>query len=209
LFADFVAGRTDQPAVPARVAAHLTTTVDGLWVVWAQKVARRARGDRFVPMIGGTSYPTDAVASCRAETLLDDVHKAPEPSCRCGFHALSSLDLLGPLHRGPVTLTVVLSGRVLAYKWHGGGVLWRAERQTVIRVESSVDLDDFLDRDERGPGDPDGRTVAVPTRQPHGSGPVRIALPVQRPPAVACHDDAGWCAAGLPTQGHQPLLVHA
>ena len=36
---------------------------------------------------------------------------------------------------GPTALTVALSGRVLAFEWPGEGVLWRAERQTVVRIE--------------------------------------------------------------------------
>jgi hypothetical protein len=209
LLVDFVAGGTDRPAVPAEVTAHLTTTVDGSWVVWAHKLARRSSRDRFVPLASGTApYPTDAVAACRALSRRGG-HKAPEPSCRCGFHALSSPELPGLPHGWDfVALTVVLSGRVLAFDWAGGGVLWRAERQTVIRVESCADINHVLDYTMRGPGDPDGRTAAVPTRQPYGSGPFRLALPVQRPPAIACRDDAGWCAADVPASGHRPLLVN-
>ena len=131
LVADFVAGTRARPGLPEELEEHLTTTVDGLWVVWAHKLARQA-GDLFVPLTGGSGYPADARATCRVR----GGHDAPDPGCTCGFHALSSRRLPG-LHvgRGFTALTVALSGRVLAFEWAGKGVLWRAERQTVVRIE--------------------------------------------------------------------------
>jgi len=34
LVADFVAGTSARPGLPEELEEHLTTTVDGLWVVW-------------------------------------------------------------------------------------------------------------------------------------------------------------------------------
>ena len=62
LVADFVAGTGAQPGLPGELEEHLTTTADGLWVVWAYKVARQA-GDRFIPLTGGSGYPADAGAA--------------------------------------------------------------------------------------------------------------------------------------------------
>jgi hypothetical protein len=93
-------------------------------------------------------------------------------------------------------LTVALSGRVLAFEWAGEGALWRAERQTVVRVGSLA----LLDRPggapgaRRRPGDPDGRLAVVPGVAPRDSGPVRLDLPASCPVALVSHDDAGWCA---------------
>ena len=131
LVADFVAGTDARPGLPEELEEHLTTTVNGLWVVWAHKLARQA-GDLFVPLTGGSGYPADARATCR----FRGAHDAPDPGCTCGFHAVSSQRLLGlPVRRGFTALTVALSGRVLAFEWADGGVLWRAERQTVVRIE--------------------------------------------------------------------------
>jgi hypothetical protein len=98
LVADFVAGRCEQPCVP-ELADNLTMTADGAWVVWAYKLAREV-GDRFVPLSGRGSYPADAEAQClasmrgtwarRSLERQAASHKAPEPSCTCGFHALSA-----------------------------------------------------------------------------------------------------------------------
>jgi hypothetical protein len=48
---DFMAGVDTQPALPGELEEHLTMTADGLWVVWACKLARPA-GDLFVPLTG-------------------------------------------------------------------------------------------------------------------------------------------------------------
>ena len=65
LVADFVAGTDAEPGLPEELQEHLTTTVDGLWVVWAHKLARQA-GNLFVPLRGGSGYPADARAKCLA-----------------------------------------------------------------------------------------------------------------------------------------------
>jgi hypothetical protein len=191
LIADFVAGTDARPGLPGELQGHLTTTVNGLWVVWAHKLARRA-GDLFVPVTGGSGYPADARAKCR----FRGAHEAPDPGCTCGFHALSSPRLPGlPAGPGFTALTVALSGRVLAFEWPREGVLWRAERQTVVRIGRSAlpDRAGGVPGGRRHPGDPDGRPAVVPAAAPRDSGPVRLNLPVVSPVVQVCHDDAGWC----------------
>ena len=210
LIADFLAGTEARPDLPAELEEHLTTTVDGLWVVWAHKLARPV-GDLFVPLRGGSGYPADAWAECRGRGARG-THNAPDPRCTCGFHALSSRGLPGlPAGRGFTALTVALSGRVLALEWSGEGVLWRAERQTVVRVErpavvrtgwpprpgrAASALPDGAagaPGQRRHPDDPDGRPAILPAATPHDSGPVRLSLPVSAPVLPVSHDDAGWC----------------
>jgi len=206
LVADFVAGTGARPGLPEELQEHLTATVDGLWVVWAHKLARQA-GDLFVPLTGGPGYPADARAKCR----FRGAHDAPDPGCTCGFHALSSRRLLPglPVRRGGFTaLAVALSGRVLAFEWAGEGVLWRAERQTVVRIERPARFDrmEGVPGERRHPDDPDGRLAVVPAATPRDSGPVRLNLPVSCPVLPVCHDDAGWCA-GSSTSGHSPASL--
>ena len=207
LVADFTAGTETRPGLPEELEEHLTTTVDGLWVVWAHKLARQ-EGDRFVPLTGGPGYPADARAESRRRGVRG-AHDAPDPGCTCGFHALSSRGLPGlPAHHAFTALTVALSGRVLAFEWAGGGVLWRAERQTVVRIEQPA-LSDWTEavlRTPRRPDDPDGRPAVVPAAAPRDSGPVRLKLPVSSPVLPVCHDDAGWCV-GSSTVEHSPASL--
>ena len=200
--ADFVAGTHSRPSLPVELQEHVTTTVNGLWVVWAHKLARQV-GDLFFPLTGGAGYPADARAECRFRGIRR-AHDAPNPRCTCGFHALSSRSLPG-LRARPrfAALTVALSGRVLAFEWTGGGVLWRAERQTVVRAErqtagriepwAQFDRTGRVQAKRRDPGDPDGRWAVVPAATPRDSGPVRLNLPAAAPVLPVCHDDAGWC----------------
>jgi hypothetical protein len=207
LVADFVAGTDARPGLPEELEEHLTATVDGLWVVWAYKLARQA-GNLFVPLTGGSGYPADARAECRFRGARG-AHAAPDPGCTCGFHALSSRRLPGlPVRRDFTALTVALSGRVLAFEWAGEGVLWRAERQTVVRIERPA-LSDRVGgvlRKRRHPDDPDGRPAAVPAGTPRDSGPIRLNLPVSPPVLLVCHDDAGWCA-GSSAFEHSPTSL--
>lgn len=199
LVADFAAGTVTRPDLPGELQEHLTTTASGLWVVWAHKLARQA-GDLFVPLTGGPGYPADARAACR----FRGDHDAPDPGCTCGFHAVSSPMLPGlPAGGGITALTVVLSGRVLAFEWAGEGVLWRAGRQSVVRIEQPVPFDRIgrVPGERRDPDDPDGRPAVVSAAPPRGSGPVRLSLPVSCPVLPVCHDDAGWCAVSA-TAGH-------
>ena len=199
LVADFEGGTGTEPDVPAELREHLTVTVDGQWVVWAYKVARQ-RGEVFIPLRGDAGYPADARAECRARGAWGP-HRAPDPACTCGFHALSDRTLPRlPARPGFSALTVALSGRVLAFEWAGQGLLWRAERQTVVRV-GRLALSDWPGESlatGRQPDDPDGLLAAVPGTTPHDSGPVRLALPASCPVAVVCDDHAGWCAGPGP-----------
>jgi hypothetical protein len=207
LVADFIAGTDTRPALPEELEEHLTTTLDGLWVVWAHKLARHA-GDLFVPLTGGPGYLADARATCRLRGVRG-AHDAPDPGCTCGFHALSSRRLPGlPVGRGFTGLTVALSGRVLAYEWAGGGVLWRAERQTVVRIDRPARFNraEAVLGKRRHPGDPDGRPAVVPPVTPRDSGPVRLNLPVSAPVLPVCHDDAGWCV-GSSMSGRSPVSL--
>jgi hypothetical protein len=196
LLADFIAGTREKPRA-LQLADSLTTTVDGEWVVWAFKLARVV-GDQFVPLTGRGSYPANATATCLAGSRRR--HAAPEPFCTCGFHALSEPQLPGlPTWDGAVPLTVVLSGRVLAFEWHAGAVLLRAARQTVVRVGSPLmpgnDVAQLLAEIEvarQRPDDPEGRLVPTRSGDPSGAGPVRLQLPSDYP-QVAISDDAGWC----------------
>jgi hypothetical protein len=201
-----MAGVGTQPSLPGELDKHLTMTADGLWVVWAHKLAWPT-GNLFVPLTGGSGYPADARAQCR----FGRVHSAPDPGCTCGFHALSSQRLPGlPAGGGFAALTVALSGRVLAFEWAGGGVLWRAERQTVVRVGRPVRSGRIEPLAGRGrdPGDPDGRLAVVPGTTPRDSGPVRLSLPVSAPVLLVSDDDAGWCAgSSMPERSPQSLVL--
>jgi len=207
LIADFVAGAGAQPGLPGELQEHLTTSVDGLWMVWAHKLALQA-GGLFYPLRGGSGYPVDARAECRRRGVRG-AHDAPDPRCTCGFHALSSRRLPGlPTGRSFSALTVALSGRVLAFEWADGGVLWRAERQTVVRIERTAPFDrtEAVAGRRRHPDDPDGRLAVVPAVAPRDSGPVRLSLPVSAPVLPVCHDDAGWCVEAS-TSGYSPASL--
>jgi hypothetical protein len=179
-------------------------------VVWAYKLARRA-GDLFVPLTGGSGYPADARATCRFRRARG-AHDVPDPGCTCGFHALSGRGFPGLLTgRGFTALTVALSGRVLAFTWAGGGVLWRAERQTVVQIDRRAlpARAEAAPGNRRPPGDPDGRPAAVAAVIPRDSGPVRLNLPVSAPVLPVCHDDAGWCIGSSTVEHLQASLVLA
>jgi len=202
-----VAGTQAQPDLPEALDEYLTTTVDGLWVVWAHKLAL-PMGDLFVPLTGGSGYPADARAECRRQGVRC-THDVPDPGCTCGFHALSSRSLPGlPTGGGFTALTVALSGRVLALEWAGDGVLWRAERQTVVRIERRARFGQTepVPGKRHHPGDPDGRLAVVSAAIPRDSGPVRLNLPVTCPVLPVCHDDAGWCV-GSSMFGHLPASL--
>src|SRR5260370_20325366 len=163
LVADFTAGTDARPGLPEELQEHLTATVDGLWVVWAHKLARQT-GDLFVPVTGGAGYPADARAECRFRGVRGGAHDAPDPGCTCGFHALSSRTLPGlPVGRGFTALTVALSGRVLALEWPGEGVLWRAGGQPHARPPGRAQ--------PRRP--PAGPPTAPPPPRPDRRPPVR------------------------------------
>jgi hypothetical protein len=85
-------------------------------------------------------------------------------------------------------LDVALSGRILAYEWDEGGVLFRAARQTVVRVHEEDPIGPRVP-----PDDPDGLLACRSVRQPRGAGPVQLRLPQASPAEVALVDDAGYC----------------
>jgi hypothetical protein len=188
--AGFTAGTAERPDVPDAIGESLTLTVDETWVVWAHKVARpegdwsRPATDRFRPLTGGDPYPRDAIATC----LTGANHKAPKRNCSCGFHALSTA--AAPLVSfGAWQLDVAVSGRILAFEWPGGaggGVLFRAERQTVIRAAATWDP-------PAPPADPAGWLAARPIVNPRGAAPTHLDLPEAVPPTVGLADDAGYC----------------
>jgi hypothetical protein len=199
LLAEFEAGTRRRPEVPEVVATCLTTTVDGLWVVWAHKLAGRS-GDRFRPLFGGTPYPADAVAGCRR----GGHHQAPQSDCTCGFHAVSS-PWRNLLPWATVRMEVALSGRMLAFEWRNDGVLFRAEHQTVVRINTVpvADIADVADRmravagpssRNEPPADPSGHPSRRCPVTPAGDGPVRLQLPSAAPPRISVRDDAGFCA---------------
>jgi len=240
LLADFVAGSREQPNVP-ELAGSLTHTAEGEWVVWAYKLARPQHGGFVPLTGRGGPYPADARAECslpperrsvripaggagafsiQRAALMDNRHSAPDPECSCGFHALSSISALssmaGPFSRrnswgGLACLTVVLSGRVLAFQWPGGpaSVLFRAARQTVVSVAPWADVARTWDEAwtveqvlaaptfaqgwwQNGPDDPDGRLARLPLVRPFGSGPVQLDLPSD-PVRVTVDDHVAWC----------------
>ena len=194
----FSAGTAERPDVPDVVEASLTLTADGTWVVWAHKAARPER-DRFQPLTGGDPYPRDAIASCRRGAR----HKAPQRMCSCGFHALSA-SAAPVVTFGAWQLDVALSGRILAFEWSGGGVLFRAERQTVIRAGALGDP-------PAPPDDPAGRLAARPVTNPRGVSPIQLRLPEAAPPTIELADDAGYCLLrrGPMTPLEEPVLAGA
>ena len=116
-----------------------------------------------------------------------------------------------PAGHGCTPLSVALSGRVLAFDWAGEGVLWRAERQTVVRVERPARFDRTaaVPGRRRHPDDPDGRLAVVPAVAPRDSGPIRLNLPVSAPVLPVCHDDAGWCVGSSTFEPSPASLVLA
>jgi hypothetical protein len=196
--ADFSAGTRERPDVPDVVQESLTITADGDWVVWAKKLARAA-GDRFIPLTGHGWYPVHAVAECRR----GERHTAPQRHCTCGFHALSGpVNALQVIGLGVVQLDVALSGRVLAFEWEGGGVLFRAARQTVVRVNRLPG-----DWRPRPPEEPGGRLARLVRQDPKGAGPRRLSLPRATAPFVSLSDDAGYCMTSGAAAAACPLTA--
>ncbi|MEV6774508.1 hypothetical protein AB0N05_38305 [Nocardia sp. NPDC051030] len=175
--------------VPEPIASCLTRTENGVWMVWAHKVARPV-GDRFQPVTGGTPYPIDAVATC----ALGMAHRAPDVYCTCGFHALST-PAPGLYDTRFKPLEVALTGRVLAFDFRRGGVLFRAERQTVMRHAYSA----FPVRPlpPEPPLEPGGRTARLLPTHPRDIDRVGLRLPTSPPELLRLTDDAGLCELDL------------
>ncbi|WP_067540773.1 hypothetical protein [Nocardia crassostreae] len=200
LIASFTTGTTERPAVPEVVEPSLTRTDDGAWLIWAYKVARPV-GDLFRPVTGGDPYPADAVAQC----LLRFAHKPPDPNCTCGFHAVS--DPLGyPIGGTFQPLEVALTGAILAFEWGNGGLLFRAERQTVMRVGAPLRRTAAMrfpaDRPDPPP-EPSGRTARLRPPSPRDPNQSHLTLPTAPPPLVRLTDDPGHCV--LP----QAMTLHS
>lgn len=216
--AEFRAGTLQAPLVPDVVARSLTQTVEGEWVVWAHKLARPA-GDCFMPLSGGDLYPTDAVAQCRnggqhgapqrdctcgfyAVSHPLDAEAAPGV-VRLQV-ALSGRILAFECPWSPVptramfvTGMVSVHGRTMTFgngpdpddDWPRDALLFRAERQSVVRVDAPSP--------PPPPDDPGGHLAALVARDPRGAGPLRLSLPASAPAVVPVDDDPGYCLLGV------------
>ncbi|APA97706.1 hypothetical protein [Nocardia seriolae] len=195
LIASFEAGTGSRPEVPDPVQPSLSRTDDGIWVILAHKVAHRIEGkDLFVPATGGDPYPLDAIAQCRRGAT----HPAPDPNCTCGFHAVSE-SAPEPYGGRFTVLSVALSGRILAAHWTHGGILFRAERQTVLTftdttVPDPIRVPDYPPQPPTPPTEPSGRTARLRSPRPRDLDSAALRLPVTPPPFVRLADDAGYCA---------------
>ena len=169
LLGEVLVGEVERPYVPSCAEPSLTRTIDERWGFWAHKAAFELGGGNFQALTR-TVYPSDAEAACQR----GGGHRAPQADCSCGFHALGSVDALWQCgfmwHPDPrtVLLDVLLTGRVLVLESDHFGVLFRAERQTVIAVNRGVD-----------------KAVR------EGRARWAVALPHGRPTVVAIDDDPG------------------
>ncbi|BEK87311.1 hypothetical protein NSERKGN1266_32620 [Nocardia seriolae] len=186
LIASFEAGTGSRPEVPDPVQPSLSRTDDGIWVILAHKVAHRIEGkDLFVPATGGDPYPLDAIAQCRRGAT----HPAPDPNCTCGFHAVSE-SAPEPYGGRFTVLSVALSGRILAAHWTHGGILFRAERQTVLTftdttVPDPIRVPDYPPQPPPHPPNPAAAppASAPPPPRPRQRGPTPAGHPTPiRPP---------------------------
>ena len=102
-----------------------------------------------------------------------------------------------------VHLDVALTGRVLAFEWMGGGVLFRAARQTVARINTST----LVAPNDGGlppPQDPSGWLTRRVEGDSRGEGPFRLEIPKSAPPMVEVTDDPGYCLRD-PTPDMEPV----
>ncbi len=217
--ADFRTGTVEAPSVPDLVARSLTQTVEGEWVVWGHKLARTA-ANGFMPLSGGDVYPTDAVAQCRNGRGHGAPQPNCTCGFYAVSHPLDTVDFPGamrlqvvlsgrilafecpwsplPTRRTFVTGMVSVNGRTRTFgnapttddEWPVDALLFRAERQVVVRVDSPS-------TPPPPPDDPGGRLAALAARHPRGAGPVRLSLPASAPEVVPVDDDSGYCLLGL------------
>jgi hypothetical protein len=236
LLADFKGGTRERPEVPEAVSAALTRTVAGHWVVCAYKSAW-LEGDLFRPLHWGEPYPADAVAECGQGRD----QSAPQPGCTCGFYAVSSQWPLDRLSSSPgqllALLQVALSGRTLAFDCKDGFVLFRAERQTFVRLLSvrtknpsgwpSVRRQETPKEDGPTrlqsvrsasrqssarvdpPDDPSGQPSVRRPVTPIVDGAVRVQLPRSVPRRMPIRDDVGYGALVASEQCADSNLVMA
>lgn len=215
--ADFRAGTFEAPSVPDIVARSLTQTAEGHWVVWAHKLARPA-AEGFMALSGRDVYPADAVARCRNGGRHDAPQRnctcgfyavshpldteAVRPVVRLQV-VLSGRILAFECPSSPVPTRRVfvagiasVNGRTLRFAsglgsdddWPADALLFRGERQTVVRIDAPS-------TPPPPPDDPGGHWAALSARPPRGAGPVRLDLPASAP-AVAIDDHAGYCVHG-------------
>lgn len=217
--ADFRAGTLEVPAVPDSVARSLTQTVDGQWVVWAHKLARPA-GDGFMPLSGRDVYPADAVAQCRNRARHDAPQPNCTCGFYAVSHPLDAEAVPGvvrlqvvlsgrilafecpsspvPTRRMFVGAMVRVGGHAMTFangpalddNWPANALLFRAERQTVARVDAPL-------APPPRPDDPGGHLSPLAVRGPRGAGPVRLRLAASTPPVVPVDDHAGYCLLGV------------
>ena len=225
--AEFRAGIHEAPRVPDVVASSLTQTVEGDWVVWAHKLARPA-GDGFMPLSGGDAYPADAVARCRNGGRHDAPQQTCSCGFYAVSHPLDALPgLLGlqvvlsgrvlafecpwspvPRRRMFVTGMVRVNGRTMTFgnepepddDWPADALLFRAERQTVVRVAGPAPA-------PPPPDDPGGDLSMLTGRRPRGAGPVRLSLRASTPAPVAVEDHAGCCVLGMDPAERRRLVT--
>jgi hypothetical protein len=114
-----------------------------------------------------------------------------------------------------LALQVALSGRTLAFEWLGDRVLFRAERQTVARVNTVPVGDRVLLRADGEavarmimapvadpPDDPGEQLSRLRAETPEGDGPIRLQIPRTDPPRIPVQDDAGYAALAM-SSGHR------
>ena len=194
LIGDFVAGTDARPGLPEELHEHLTTTVDGLWVVWAHKLARQA-GDLFVPLTGGSGYPADARAQCRYRGR-PGCSRRPRSEMHVRLPRPLKSEVARPARRSRlhcVDRCTVRTGAGLRVGPRGSVVAGGAADRGSLRVVGPSERAEGIPGKRRHPGDPDGRPAVVPAVTPRDSGPVRLNLPVSSPVLPVCDDDAGWC----------------
>ena len=194
--------------LPEELDEHLTTTVNGQWVVWAHKLARQ-KGDLFVPLTGGPGYPADARAERRRFRASEALTTSPirgaraaSTPCRAGGSRAARRLLLHGADRGAVRTGAGLRvGRRRSAV--AGGAADRGSHRPASPVRS----------DSRTPGQAlaypeDSRRSPRyrPRRRTSRFGAVRLNLPVSCPVLPVCHDDASWCA-GSSTFEHSPAFL--
>ena len=125
LVADFVAGTDVRPGLPEELEEHLTTTANGLWVVWAHKLARQA-GDLFVRI----ERPT---LSDRMEGVLGKRRHPGDPDGRPAVVPAAT-----PRDSGPMRLNLPVSCPVLPVCHDDAG--WCAGSSTFEHSQASLVL---------------------------------------------------------------------
>ena len=217
--ADFHAGTSEAPRVPDIVARSLTQTVEGEWVVWAHKLARPAAhgfmplsgGDAYPADAVAhcrNGKPHDAPqrhCSCGFYAVSHPLDSKPAVGVVRLQVVLSGRILAFECPWSPVPTRLMflggmmsVNGRAMAFgsgepeaedDWPTDAMLFRAERQTVVRVNALWPAEP--------PDDPGGHLAVLARQHPRGTGPVRLSLPAPAPAVVTVDDDAGYCMLGM------------